>query len=278
MKGLAFTVAADAMGSDKSVGFHATAAGVVDDVPQQVQNDSTRATKGKQYKTVVARTTAKPSTEIDDNDNWNDNTWSIPNTFDLSALGARSTGAPGSTVTIRVGVKNTGKGTVANTRSGDSAAAFTFVTPTGTEVVSAPTFCYLASASGLGDGGTPGGQTYRCYPPSMVFTTGASVLVEFSLKITQAVTDATGKVTLYDPYTEPASQHKDSNASNDEAAVLINPSGASIAANPILPVTGTSITLVATGGTALVGVGVALFLITRRRRIRLVAPDTDLAP
>ncbi|NJC68710.1 LPXTG cell wall anchor domain-containing protein [Planosporangium thailandense] len=222
------------------------------------------------------RATVKAA-EIYDNDNWGFADWDVANTNDVGAIGATASGQVGDVVSVTVGLKNNGPGSLDSTRAAEPALAFVFEVPPGTQVTSAPQTC----ASVTDDAGTPreqpgqpGGAYYRCRSGNFM-AAGATLSATFKLKITKVSPDASGTVGLANPYVSsvPGWIH-DANPANDQARVVINPtSGGSGggSGSGTLPITGAQTGLLVAGGVVLLGGGGAMYLFARRRRIVLVA-------
>lgn len=267
--GFGATVADDALGS-KSVDVYAQSGGVGEGLPSALKAKSKKATSGKKFvvkATSTARADALP--EIDANDNFGLAEYGVANTHDIAAVGATASGAVGTTVKVKIGVKNVGKGALDSWRSGGEPSFwFTFAIPPGTEVVSIPANC-LAE---VGDGAVheEGHDFYRCDNADSYFKPGETALVEFGLKITEAIDDAAGTVSFHDPQANPQDPPADADTSNDVAKVIIN--GTTTGGDngggdgSTLPITGSPTALIATSGAVLLAAGTVLLLLTRRRR------------
>jgi LPXTG-motif cell wall-anchored protein len=230
--------------------------------------DEHTATTGKRYKTVRI----KPA-QVNGADANLQYWFVIVGGYDIAATGSRATGQPGDVVKVNVGVKNVGTAAVHAPHDYYVRAAwtYTFTPPPGTEVVTAPADCTPFTP--------PAGRPYyRCQNLAVDFKPGDAQTLEFALRITQLLQDATGVVTFPDQYVDPhthAYPSFDLNPANDRATVVINalnPTAGPSHPGEALPVTGTRTSLVAATGAVLLAGGVALFLIARRRRVVLVSP------
>ncbi|MER7006948.1 LPXTG cell wall anchor domain-containing protein [Dactylosporangium sp. NPDC000555] len=199
-----------------------------------------------------------------------------PDTFDLGIAEVTVSGAVGAIVPVKLTVRSNGP------QAADVVREAVIERPTGTEFAAPiPAGCVSHSTT----------NRYYCTATGGL-AVGASVSFEFNLKIIDAHPGA-GVLFFADGGRE------DRDNSNDHAALTVNvtaPTGgqssASASASPSasasssagtarpsaspapgLPVTGDRTGLYAGVGAALVAAGVALFLVARRRRIRLVTPE-----
>lgn len=268
-EGAAATVEPDAMGY-KGIDFWATAAGIFDDQPPALRAVAKKATTGKKYTTRRARgATARTAVEIAPGDNVGGTSWNVANTYDIAAIGSTAKGGVGDVVQVTIGAKNNGPGSVDAVRSGGEPSwDYSFTVPQGTDAVAVPKQCMEQTDQGYSPStaGMAGYRRYLCLNSDSYFGAGTSSTAVLTLKITQVITDAAGAVSFS------ATRKADQNPENDSATVVINPSGEQVTTGGFLPVTGTSIGVIAAGGSALVALGVGAFLISRRRRIRMVTP------
>ncbi|SCG59943.1 hypothetical protein [Micromonospora humi] len=131
--------------------------------------------------------------------------------FDVVAVGASVSGAPGETVRVRVGLRNDGPGVPDGTVSGDSGGRFVFTPPAGTVVTNGE------RCSSAGDEEDPDAPvSWYCTVPDGVFPAGASYLVDFDLRVDGPL-GAPGSVTV--PYAYP---RPDDEPANDTAAVTVS--------------------------------------------------------
>jgi hypothetical protein len=169
-------------------------------------------------------------------------------TADLAAVGARVTGAVGSTVPVKVGVRNLGPALVIGYPH-VAAAGLMVTVPPGTTVVSAPVNCFQQRAG------------YQCVTTAVPFNPRTTLSWEFQLRIDRAG-ELTGKVVA-------SKDGKEPNTANNTAKVIINPvAGAGgQGGGPGLPITGAPAGAVAAAGVMLLVAGVLMLVLGRRRRI-----------
>jgi hypothetical protein len=169
-------------------------------------------------------------------------------TADLAAVGARATGAVGSTVRIKVGARNLGPAFVPGIPS--PAAAVQITPPTGTKVVSVPAGCELWQ------------KGYRCLTTAASFNPRTTQSWEFPLRIDKAGT-LTGKVVIT------RFGNADPKPANDTADIVISQpaAGGTGGGGPGLPITGAPAGAVAATGVLLLVTGVLMLFVGRRRRI-----------
>lgn len=168
------------------------------------------------------------------------------NPADLAAVGAAVSGRAGTTVPLRVGVRNRGpasyEGLPADDRlPADWLATVSVTAPTGTELTTLDDRCTSVV----------GRTAYRCTIRSDV-AVGASELFEFQLRIV-AATAGTGWVR--------STGRLDTTSANNTAAITI----AAAPGAGSLPVSGTATGRLAASGAALLALGVLLLVLTRRR-------------
>jgi LPXTG-motif cell wall-anchored protein len=273
--GFSATIAADAYGSTNAT-WVVTAQGDSPPVAQSLLSKAqTRAADhrlsdgakvGPISKKPAVTTRAAPDVNMIDNSMTA--RYTVANTVDIAAVGATTTAAPGSTINVAVGGKNTGHGSV-RMEGGPGSPAFklTFVVPSGTETVTVPDGCNGEIAPGNYGPGDPGKASYECYSNDALYI-GETYTVTFGLKVSGAL-PGTGSVSVLSY----AADGPDANPSNDKASVVINAGAPSPSAAPSLPVTGTQTALIAGAGAAVLAAGAVLFMVARRRRIVLVTPD-----
>ncbi|MEU7876275.1 LPXTG cell wall anchor domain-containing protein [Dactylosporangium sp. NPDC049140] len=272
------TVADDAFGSTNAT-WVVTAQGDSPPIPQallskaQTRSAGHRLSDGAQVgpisKKGTVTTQAAPDVNIIDNSMTAG--YMVENTVDIAAVGTTTTAAPGSTINVPVGGKNTGHGSVRMNGPGNPAFKLTFVVPSGTEVVTVPDGCNGEIGPGNYGPGDPGKPSYECYSNDTLYV-GETYTVTFGLKVSAAL-PATGSVSVLSYATD----GPDANPSNDKAPVAINVGPPSPSAPPSLPVTGSQTVLIAGAGAAVLAAGAVLFMLARRRRIVLVTPDDHTA-
>lgn len=212
--------------------------------------------------------------EIDYVDNYGSAVVLVDLAVDLQAIGATLYGAAGEVVPATIGLTNLGPATIRD-HQGEGAVSFLFTVPPGTSVVDVPEDCYAASDTTE----TPGADAYLCLSDP-VFAKGDKVTPTFHLKITEVIEGAEGTVQAVYRDGNPNLRY-DKNLSNNTAKVVVNPAGGtgengdSGGTGGGLPVTGLKVGAIAGGGVALLALGAALFLLSRRRRVVMVADDND---
>lgn len=239
---------------------------------------SRRASSGRHITLARVMRPRSAATDIDRFDNYAETYYQVVNTYDLAAVGATATGKAGDTVKVQVGLRNNGPASLDPDRSvaGSAVAAFKFDVPPGVTVTALNHGCRPALWNGQnGSEGQPGGLHYSCWVYTHI-APHATFVVTFDLKIDTVTPNATGTVTL-DQIEHPS---PDTNAGNDKATVVINPTGGGVgggsgsAAGDGLPVTGPQAAVLATGGVVLLLAGAVLYRVARRRRVVLVT-DQD---
>ncbi|WP_326550910.1 hypothetical protein [Micromonospora sp. NBC_01813] len=232
-----------------------------------------------------SRMASRSAADLDEMDNYGSVLLEVDNQADLAVTGADAEGAAGDTLEVTVGAANLGPATVMR-RSGDPAVHFTFHTPEGTEVTEVPEGCFTVGEHGYPVGSEPGQPWYVCASPDWISRSGEEFEHTFTLLINEVIPDAEGLVQVsdYDGSPEP---WYDRNLENNDALVLINPTGehpgtgggsgggGGGGGDGGLPVTGAQAGLVAAGGAAILIAGVVFFLIGRRKRVVLVTGDDE---
>ncbi|GAA1823244.1 hypothetical protein HC028_15700 [Planosporangium flavigriseum] len=240
----------------------------------------------EQQRVAKARATAQA-------DSFTDGLYEVANSYDLEAIGAKASGKVGDVVKITIGEKNNGPASLDWYRAGsEPGARFQFVVPQGVQVVKAPNNCESVIEEGSQqrvERGAAGGTFYRCWTIDRL-AAGETVSASFELKLTQAVSNASGTVSFDDPYANPEiPRPADTNPDNDKAAVVIT--AVAEAANPgtgggnpatggtgggsgvTLPITGSQAGLAGGVGLALLAAGAGLYLVATRRRAVVVTGD-----
>lgn len=210
--------------------------------------------------------TNSESHELNPADNGSDFAFTVTNTYDIEALGATATGTVGTVVKVVIGARNNGQGTLDLTTAQQKAWRYYFVVPAGTETVAVPDRCAGKVTNGNTSEYVPGhlGSTlYECTHEGFRFPAKTSTTVEFSLKITQVVANATGTVSWAAPGTT-VQVPADTKPANDTANVVVN--GTAANTGDTLPITGVNVLAVAGVGFGLVLSGGALYAVSRRRQ------------
>jgi hypothetical protein len=144
---------------------------------------------------------------------------------DYEALGDTVEGKVGDTVSITVGVQNTGPGRMDfREMDADNSGTFVVTPPAGTTITGAP------GPSEQGDPGplwncTPrkaGAKSYTCAIASTDFRPGDSVTQEFKVRIDRVVPGARGSVKAVE---NPEYPNRDDDAANDTAAIAVKATG-----------------------------------------------------
>lgn len=210
------------------------------------------------------------------------------NLTDLAAVGAQITGGVGDTVALEVGVTNHGPADIGPFQPGvgDPTMQPT-VTVAFTDSVTVVEV--LSPADPIGPVGwcvplihgspdwehlnAPGANVYECSAIETALATGDTWLFRFRVEIAGAGTSA-GTV-------QTASGAEDPDVSNNTADITltVGSSGGDTddedggGGGGSLPVTGASVGLLAGAGIVALAAGIGLYLLTRRRRVRLTTDD-----
>jgi hypothetical protein len=173
---------------------------------------------------ATVRAAGMRAADLDPYDNYGVAQWTVPNTYDVAALGAAKTGKAGATVTATVGVRNNGPGALDNSLYNEPVWHFVVAAPPGTAVTRVPVSCaglYTDPDGNLTEAepGKAGYTRYRCSPDVDFLGAGAKLTVTFSMKITKVIKGATGSVSARDPL---ASQDPDADPANDTARLTVN--------------------------------------------------------
>ncbi|MFC8433545.1 hypothetical protein [Streptomyces sp. NPDC057253] len=144
---------------------------------------------------------------------------------DYEAIGDTVEGKVGETVSITVGVRNTGPGRMDfRWMDADDSGTFVVTPPAGTTITGAP---------GPGEQGDPGplwnctprkagAKSYTCLIANTDFGPGDSVTQEFTVRIDRAVPDARGSVTAVE---NPDYPNRDDDTTNDTAVIEVQATG-----------------------------------------------------
>lgn len=152
---------------------------------------------------------------------------------DLAAVGDTAAGQPGSVIKVEVGVENRGVATTTYSR-------FEFTPPTGTTMTTVPAGCFKEN------------NFYNCQSFGEL-AKGERFLVTFALRIDSAAAGAPGKVVY-----SPNSANVDADPTNNEADVVLT--------REILPITGVPMMWIVAVGVLVLGGGLVLLRLSRRRR------------
>jgi LPXTG-motif cell wall-anchored protein len=172
------------------------------------------------------------------------------NPADLAVNGGSGSGTVGSTVTIPVTVTNKGPA------SSDATTQIT--APTGTLITKTSSGCSIKS----------GGTSATCH--GGFIKPGRSVTKQIDFKIVAATVGANGKAEVSGPLEDP-----DKTNNSAPITITVTSGGGGGGGGGALPITGTRTASIAGGGLTVLLAGLALYLVARRRRVLLVAPDKD---
>lgn len=212
------TAGRDALGY-QSVDITVLAAG--DGVPAALR--ATYRPGGAPLRATV-RASGMRAADLDPYDNYGVAQWTVPNTYDVAALGAVKTGKAGATVSATVGVRNNGPGALDSSLYNEPVWHFVVTAPPGTAVSRAPASCaglYTDPDGNLTEAepGRAGYTRYRCSPDVDFLGSGGKLTVTFGLKITKVIKGAAGSVSTRDPL---GSEDPDANPANDTARLTVN--------------------------------------------------------
>lgn len=211
-------------------------------------------------------TDSKSQTDSDSSDNHSGLLVHVTgrNTADYQALGATVQAAAGSTVTLKVGLKNHGPAAIRETRIGDNSYSMLVTFPAGVTATVVDDRCVpFANGRPLEVAqGTPGYGEYGCWDTVKV-SSGDTVLIPFTVKVTKDLSDAKGSIKVGQPTATGADSGWDDKPGNNTADIVINPAGDAGS----LPVTGSNTMLVAGVGVVVIALGALLYWFGRRRRV-----------
>ncbi|HCU52371.1 MAG TPA: hypothetical protein DGG94_21680 [Micromonosporaceae bacterium] len=181
---------------------------------------------------------------------------------DFAAIGATGSGAAGSTVTVEIGIRNVGPAT--HYVEGDpyeGRSRLRVTVPEGSSLAQLPKGCSAVDGEGNPDPHPErlDAAYYECWGPEYI-ETGKSYTFPLSLRIDRVVADAAGEVE--------ENWLEDSNPANDKAALVLNGTGGNGGG---LPVTGAQVGAIVVSGALLLGAGVIMLVVTRRRRVDRLA-------
>ncbi|GAA2335436.1 hypothetical protein GCM10010170_015340 [Dactylosporangium salmoneum] len=178
---------------------------------------------------------------------------------DLAASGASVEARTGQTVTVHVGLRNVGNGTLEIIQHGaEGWWTLYFNPPPGTEVTRMDSSCSAVDPAQPASSIAP----YGCFVADKSFPPGQSYTYSFDLKVTGRAGRTTGSVRAALGTVRP-----DSNPANDTAPVVVSVTGPGTTSSPGsgLPVTGAPVLALVAAGALLTAAGVAIVLLTRRR-------------
>jgi hypothetical protein len=175
---------------------------------------------------------------------------------DLNAHDAAGSGAAGATVRLNLVFTNLGPADLSDGNSLEVPVAYVSVPPGATAVEvsgSCAPFTTLEDWKPFEEGGTPGAARYGCLGEFV--QAGQGFGYEFGFRVDQVVPDAAGTFRV--------DLAGDPNDANDTARIIVNPTSTGGGG---LPVTGASLSLLIATGALLLGLGVAVLILLRRRR------------
>ena len=218
---------------------------------------------------TVQRRAAAPQTDAHPDDNWStlDITMTGKNGIDLVAVGGNLKGDEGDEVTAEIGVDNKGPAT-AVVPSVNTSATFTRLTvPAGVTVTAVTDRCQGIDSDGNWQAdGEPGHPEYSCRA-GLVMRAGQKERFEFTFRIDDA-SSAAGKVVVNEPC-DGCDFVDDLDQSNNTAVLSVNRGAGGGTGGgdeePGLPITGPNGATTALVGVALVLLGTAALVLTRRR-------------
>jgi LPXTG-motif cell wall-anchored protein len=219
---------------------------------------------------VVMMGAQSVDTDTEPNNNWTSLMLSVTgnNDTDLSAVGARLTGAVGDQVVAEVGMRNNGPASIDRGRIGSPAARAHVTIPPGTTAVDVPAQCLPEADNGQVEyqkAGEPGHPKYFCLGDSFFLAAGTTVTFPITLRIDTATPDATGKVSILEPcQCDDVPLSMDRDHTNNTADIVVNPTTANGSA---LPNTGNRVGLVVGLGGLLLVLGVGTIYVAKRRRL-----------
>ncbi|MEU0137140.1 peptidase [Streptomyces sp. NPDC006296] len=153
-------------------------------------------TRGTGPELTVRRTgSSARSADLDPWDNQQEADFRTENTANFVAVGGRTGGAVGETVTADLGFRNDGPAWIGYIRSGEPVATFDFTVPEGAEVTARPDSCQGVTAKGTYREDQHAAPRYVC-DTSMAVRDGAETRYRFELKITEVVPGARGAVRI----------------------------------------------------------------------------------
>lgn len=227
---------------------------------------------------ATARDTAQADPDADNNTGELQIAVAGRNGVDLAAVGARVSGTAGAKTTMAVGVRNVGRATLDVGRADHPAAVTAVTVPKDTAVLRAPEACFpvVRGQADLDAPGKPGAARYECHTDGL-FPAGAAETYRFDVQLTAAAGRTTGAVAVNEPC-RCDRFGDDVDPANDKARIVVTARAAAGADGPDdaapggtgagagLPITGPRGGAIAGVGAALVVLGTAVLLLTRRRR------------
>ncbi|MFE9860228.1 peptidase [Streptomyces sp. NPDC005780] len=161
------------------------------------------------------------SSDLDPTDNQQEADFSTANTADFAAYGDTASGPPGSTVGADIGFRNEGPAWIGSLRSGEPVATVDFTVPEGASVSAWPSTCRGVTADGQYREQQAGAPRYVCDTAMAVSEDGGSAL-HFDLKVTEAVTGASGTVEVRGTRSGDPLLPFDPDRGNNTAALVLN--------------------------------------------------------
>ncbi|WP_079063547.1 LPXTG cell wall anchor domain-containing protein [Peterkaempfera griseoplana] len=176
---------------------------------------------GRTLRLVKRGAAPRAGADLDQSDNDASTDFTVRNTADFEAVGARVHGAAGTTVEADLAVVNHGPAWVASLRAGESIATLQVRVPEGTTVVGVPDRCSARTADGGTFEGTSGAPLYRC-STAMVVNQGERVPLPFKLRIDKVVPGATGAVSFLTSGPDGGPMPYDPHTANNRSVITVN--------------------------------------------------------
>jgi LPXTG-motif cell wall-anchored protein len=215
-----------------------------------------------------AQGVAPPQSDLDLVDN--DQIWLLAidgdQRADFAAVGTTISGAVGTEVKTSIGVENLGPAEVDFGRTPAFTPNLEVTVPDGVTVTAVDDRC-APLAGGQPDwdnAGKPGLRHYWCAPHQLIIEVDETISYDLTLRIDTSA-GATGPVVIRHR-NEDGETGSDLSATNDTAAIVVNGGGSGS-----LPVTGARTAALAGAGGLALALGVAVYLLARRRRLRFTA-------
>ncbi|MFD0024993.1 peptidase [Streptomyces sp. NPDC058382] len=161
------------------------------------------------------------SADLNPGDNQQEADFRTANTADFVAYGDTADGPAGGTVEADIGFRNEGPAWIGNLRSGESVATVDFTVPEGASVTDWPGGCRGVTAGGQYRKEQTGAPRYLCATP-MAVREDADFALHFDLKITEAVTGASGAVVVRNARQQDPLLPFDPKQENNTASFVLN--------------------------------------------------------
>ncbi|TXS37587.1 peptidase [Streptomyces sp. OR43] len=193
----------------------------IDEAGPSVRDAGRAAPGAKGNVLALQEAPAVRSSDLDPTDNQQEADFSTANTADFVAYGDTASGLPGSTVGADIGFRNEGPAWIGDLRSGEPVATVDFTVPEGASVSAWPGTCRGVTADGQYREQQAGAPRYVCDTLTAVREDGGSAL-HFDLKVTEAVTGASGTVEVRGTRARDPLLPFDPDRGNNTAALVLN--------------------------------------------------------